>query len=305
MRKKTFLSILFFVLFTIIGNSGFAAESSKTSQKPLIGVSGSMLASTKYLNYYFSYVSDYYIQAIVKSGGIPVIIPLVRDISVIPDQIRGLDGLIMSGGADINPLKYHEEPTRTIGTIHPERDEFDYVLLQNALKKQIPILGICRGHQLLNVFHGGTLHQDIESAYINANEHKQSGNHEFGTHTVLIEKGSWLSTVLGKDEIIVNSLHHQAVKDLAPGFKITATSKDGVVEGIEREKGSFCVGVQWHPEMMHSRDPEMLKLCNAFVKVCKDDAQKRIKEKTKKKSSKKIASAKIKIIPKTEIASAK
>ena len=301
MRKKTLLCILFFALFTIISNSGFAAESSKPSQKPLIGVSGSMLASTKYLNYYFSYVSDYYIQAIVKSGGIPVIIPLVRDTSVISDQIRGLDGLIMSGGADINPLKYQEEPTRTISTIHPERDEFDYVLLQNALKKQIPILGICRGHQLLNVFHSGTLHQDIESAYINANEHKQAGNHEFGTHTVLIKKKSWLYKVLGKDQLIVNSLHHQSVKDLAPGFKVTAEAKDGVIEGIEKIKGSFCVGVQWHPEMMHGRDSEMLKLCKAFVKVCKDDAQKKIKN----KSSKKIASAKIKSTPKTEIASTK
>jgi putative glutamine amidotransferase len=286
MKKKNILYPLLFAFFILISSFGFAANLPKSSKKPLIGVSGSMLASTKYLNYYFSYVSDYYIQAIAKAGGIPVIIPIVRDLSVIPDQIRGLDGLIMSGGADINPLKYQEEPTRTIGTIHPERDEFDYVLLRSALKNKIPILGICRGNQLLNVFHGGTLHQDIESAYTNASEHKQSGNHEFGTHTVLIEKGSWLSNVLGKDEIIVNSLHHQAVKDLAPGFKITATSKDGVVEGIERKKGSFCVGVQWHPEMMHSRDSEMLKLCNAFVKVCQDDMNIKSKVPTKTKLKK-------------------
>ena len=282
MKKKSILYTLLLVLLLSTCSIVSAAKKIDTSKKPLIGVSGSMLSSTKYLNYYFSYVSDYYIQSIVKAGGIPVIIPIVRDLSVVPEQIRGLDGLILSGGADINPLKYQEEPTRTIGSIHPERDDFDYALLKSALKEKVPVLGICRGHQFLNVFHGGTLHQDIESAYEGAYEHRQTGNHEFGTHTVLIEKKSWLYKVLGKKQIIVNSLHHQAVKDLAPGFKITATSKDGVVEGIEKKKGSFCVGVQWHPEMMHGRDSEMLKLIKAFVKVSKDDMNKgSVKKKSK------------------------
>jgi putative glutamine amidotransferase len=275
MRKKTFIAVLLFTFFTAIGSFGIAAEKNIVTPKPLIGVSGSMLASIKYLNYHFSYVSDYYIKAIVNAGGIPVIIPLVRDTSVIPLQIKNLNGLIMSGGADINPLRYNEEPTSSIGVIHPERDEFDNALLKTALKQHIPVLGVCRGHQFLNVFHGGTLHQDIERGIKNAYEHKQSGNHEFGTQSILIKKDSWLYKVLGKDQLVVNSLHHQSVKDLAPGFKITAEARDGVIEGIEKKEGSFCVGVQWHPEMMHERNSEMMKLCKAFIKVCKNEMNKK------------------------------
>ena len=289
MKRKKIFNILFVACVLYLSSTAlFGVEkTNKIEKRPLIGVSGSMLASKSYLNYYFSYVSNYYIRGIADSGGVPVIIPIVSDTSLVGDQIKDLDGLIMSGGADINPLKYGEQPSRYIGKIHPERDEFDFALLKAALKRKIPILGICRGNQLLNVFHGGTLHQDVEVDFDNAVEHRQSGNHEYGTHSVFVKKDSWLYSILKKDSIVVNSLHHQAVKDLAPGFKITAEAPDGVVEGIEKTKGSFCVGVQWHPEMMQGRNAEMSKLCRAFVNVCIENMGKSQRPRTllKKKRS--------------------
>ena len=271
-KNRLILAFTCFVFILFVTPSIIA---STVERKPLIGISGNMQYSQTFPGYSYSFAGNTYVNSIVAAGGIPIIIPVVEDLSVIPFQIKDLDGIVLSGGQDVNPLKYKEEPSLNIGEVNHIRDAFDFELIKNATKNKIPILGICRGHQLINVFYGGTLHQDIPTSVPNAVAHRQSKGHEFGTHTVLVKKGSWLSKVIDdKSEIAVNSFHHQAVKGLAPGFIVTAEAKDGVVEGIEKQGDDFCVGVQWHPEMMHKRDPQMLKIYKAFVDVCREKAKK-------------------------------
>jgi len=171
-----------------------------------------------------------------------------------------VDGFIMTGeekgiigtrARGLLALKYfREEPNQHLGEIAPERDEFDLLLIRSAVAKGLPLLGICRGEQLLNVAFGGTLYQDIPSQVPNAIKHNQSGiaPRDYQFHSIKIEKSSVLEKVLGCDSTAVNSYHHQAVKDIAPGFKITARAKDGIVEGIEKQGNEYVYGVQFHPE---------------------------------------------------------
>lgn len=212
--------------------------------KPLIGVSS-------FADPGLTSVNLTYIKAVEKAGGVPVIIPVTNDKALLDQYLNLVDGVIMTGGEDIGPLKYFsEEPNQHLGGIAPERDDFDVMLIRSAVAKGLPLLGICRGEQLLNVAFGGTLYQDIPSQVPNAIKHNQSGvaPRDYQFHSIKIEKGSVLEKVLGCDSTAVNSYHHQAVKDAAPGFKITARAKDGIVEGIEKEGNEYVYGVQFHPE---------------------------------------------------------
>jgi len=251
----------------------FAADvSSLTNAKPvIIGISGLVQKDNDWSNYNYSSIDECYVNAVLKAGGVPVIIPVNENSEAIKEQIKLVDGLILTGGEDINPQMYNQEPRNSLGEIAPRRDAFDKMLLNEATSQKKPVLGICRGNQFINVSFNGTLYQDIPSeAKDNFVKHRQDSEWQEGSHKIDIVKGSWIATVLGKDEVLVNSYHHQAVKDLAPGFKITAYSKDGIVEGIEKENGSFCVGVQWHPEMMAGKSPLMLKIFQAFIEVCRE-----------------------------------
>jgi putative glutamine amidotransferase len=212
--------------------------------KPLIGVSS-------FADPGVTSVNLTYIQAVEKAGGVPVVIPVTTDKAMLEQYLNLVDGVLMTGGEDVGPLKYFgEEPNQHLGQIVPERDEFDVMLIRSAVAKGLPLLGICRGEQLLNVAFGGTLYQDIPSQVPNAIKHNQSGvaPRDYQFHSIKIEKGSVLEKVLGCDSTAVNSYHHQAVKDAAPGFKITARAKDGIVEGIEKEGNEYVYGVQFHPE---------------------------------------------------------
>jgi putative glutamine amidotransferase len=265
-RKKMF--VILFVLMVVCQGALFAAE--KVAKRPLIGISTGISRNLDWPNYFYTSVSECYVNAVLRAGGVPIVLPVIDDTAAIAEQVKVLDGVIITGGEDINPQMYNEEPHNTLGVIQPRRDVFEKLLLDEAFKEKKPVLGICRGQQFLNVYHGGTLHQDILTStggksYL---KHNQENNRLQGTHSVDIKKGSWLSKILEKNVVLVNSFHHQAVKDLAPDFKITAESKDGVIEGIEKVKGSFCVGVQWHPEMMEEQSLEMQKLFKGFIEVC-------------------------------------
>lgn len=235
-------------------------------KNPIIGIGGNVIFDQggMFPGYERAYVNNNYIEAVSDAGGIPVILPIISDKDMIKGQIENVDGLVISGGYDVNPITYGEEPVQKLGFIYPERDQYDIELIKEAVKLGKPILGICRGLQILNVAFGGTLYQDlslIDGCYIN---HSQSSKPDVTAHTVEIFNGTRLFNILG-EKVITNSFHHQAIKDLASGLKVSARAKDGIIEGIEAEKG-FVIGVQWHPEMLAKKYTEMLKLFKELVK---------------------------------------
>ncbi len=212
-----------------------------------------------------SYVNDDYILSVIKNGGIPLIIPFTEDLEVVKEQISNVDGLILSGGHDVDPAFYGEEPSQKLGEIFPERDIFDFELIKCAKEKNIPILGICRGYQIINVYHGGSLYQDLsynKDCYV---KHWQAHSPKLVTHSVELDKDSILYKLFNENEIRVNSFHHQIIKDVGKGFKVTATAKDGVIEAIESTEYKYLVGVQWHPEMLHSSVDKMNNIFKSLI----------------------------------------
>ena len=206
-----------------------------------------------------SYVNDDYIQAVVAAGGVPLLVPVVADEDVIRRQVELLDALIISGGWDVDPLLWGEEPHKTLGATLPLRDRFDRLLIAAARQKGIPILGICRGIQILNVAGGGSLYQDVSEQPGCTVRHWQPDHPSQPTHTVETVAESRIRALVGVS-VVTNSFHHMTLKDVAPGYRVTARAKDGTIEAIEETEGSPVLGVQWHPEMMHRTSPAMLRL---------------------------------------------
>lgn len=248
------------------------ASSTKVSaspEKPVIGILSSILVveSGPMPGMERAYVNNDYIAAVEAAGGIPLMIPVVGDEDVIRRQVGVVDAILLSGGYDPSPLLYGENPARETGFIFPEMDEHQMKAIRIASDLGKPMLGICRGLQMINVAFGGSLYQDltlIPNSYI---QHFQKSRKHSPGHQVIVEKGTILSEVFGESMIRTNSFHHLAVKDLAPGFIVSAKAPDGVVEGIERRGGSPVFAVQWHPEMMHEKDPSMLALFRKFIAI--------------------------------------
>lgn len=214
-------------------------------------------------------VSQDVMQAVLAGGGIPVVLPYTKNHDSIREMIERIDGLLLSGGVDIDPTLFGEEPLPGLGEIMPQRDELETQLIREALGQDLPILAICRGVQMLNVVAGGNMYQDVSSQKANILQHSQKAPTDHLSHFVNIEKGSKLQQIIGQERIKVNSFHHQAVKDPAPGFQVTAAASDGVVEAIESLQHTFVVGVQWHPECSVSSDEPSQKIFRAFIAACR------------------------------------
>ncbi len=214
-------------------------------------------------------VGETYLRAIQHVGGTPVVIPstvVEEDWDVLTMH---LDGLLLSGGGDVDPLLYGEESEPWMGQVDAERDFSELGLVRRWLPSRRPLLAICRGHQVLNVALGGTLYQDIAAHIPNALDHSYvpARPMEHLVHSVTLEAHSMLASVLGGTSFEVNSAHHQAVKALGNGLAVVGRAPDGIVEAIELAGHPFCVGVQWHPEAMVKVADTMWPLFETFVRT--------------------------------------
>ncbi|HIT88261.1 MAG TPA: gamma-glutamyl-gamma-aminobutyrate hydrolase family protein [Candidatus Coprocola pullicola] len=226
--------------------------------KPIIGITPDYsYEAEKFM------VSQHYIKAIETAGGYPMIL---CPNEMFPDFI---DGLLLTGGGDIDPILFGEEPIAENGEISPLRDAFEWSLCQKAQEKKLPILGICRGMQLLAILNGGSIYQDIYSQTNTMIKHIQKAPRFYGTHTIEIATNSILSKIANQNSCVVNSFHHQSVKEAGKDFMVCAKSKDGLIEAIEHKTARFIIGVQWHPEMM-KKDKIQMKLFEMFVKAAKE-----------------------------------
>ena len=235
--------------------------------RPVIGLTISLQSDEGKL-----YTPTSYTKAIIEAGGIPVLLNITRDDALIAEYAELVDGVLFSGGDDIDPAFYGEEQQWGCGDVCPMRDVFEIKLLRTMLEKHPhkPILGICRGEQVLNVAMGGTLYQDIKTQPENCIRHQQKQLSRYASHQVKLEAGSKLYDIYGSTKITANSFHHQAVKDIAPGLAITARASDGIVEGFEKPDHPYFVAVQWHPERLveHEFHPEHKALFKSFVDAC-------------------------------------
>lgn len=214
-----------------------------------------------------------YREAIEENGGQIVVLGQGWPASEITAILETIDGVLLPGGIDVDPKFYGEAPSPKLEKTDAQLDELEFRVLEYAKKHRLPVLGICRGHQVLNVFYGGSLIQDIPTEH----ESETKVVHRGGTrkHTIAIEEGSLLHEWLGATEFEVNTYHHQAVKRLAAGFKATAHTQDGIVEAIEFQGGLFIVGVQFHPERMRASTPCVDALFQRFLKEAEKVHQKR------------------------------
>ena len=226
---------------------------------PIIGISANFKENT-------SCIADAYVQSILAAKGNPVLIPIQEDVLSLANIVSHLDGLLLTGGGDIDPVHYCEESLAPVTEEQRKRDCYDFALLKLAFDRQIPILGICRGLQVLNVYFGGSLYQDIPTQCLQAIEHNQTLSRDQGSHRVTIEKESVLHQILNKTELFANSIHHQAIKELSPHFVATATTSDGIIEAIESADFKKIIAVQWHPETMAQKDADMMKIFQYFVR---------------------------------------
>ena len=215
-----------------------------------------------------------YVRCIVEAGGIPVLVPSAVDEDSVRELVGRLDGLIVSGGGDLAPAYYHEEPHENLGGVDPARDALDAAIIPAAVQREdLPVLGTCRGIQVLNVFCGGTLYQDLSQRENTTLQHRQQAPREHASHHVDIGGGTRLREILGAPTVATNSFHHQAVRDVAPDFLVSARTADGVIEGIELPGHRFCVGVQWHPEHMTEHHPHARRIFRALVEAAATSAE--------------------------------
>lgn len=229
------ISVIILLLLSVFS---FAQE-----KKPVIGVSCS------YRNSDFSTVRKTYTQSVINAGGLPLLIPVTDNIEVLKEILNHVDALILIGGEDIHPSYYGEEPIPEMGNVNDTRDIYDIALIKLAAERNLPQLGICRGEQLINVAFGGSLYQDIPAQYKDSTvNHNQAEPSRIPTHYVTILPGSVIASITGEEELATNTHHHQAVKQIAPGFRVSAWACDSIPEAIEAVDGRPIWGVQFHPE---------------------------------------------------------
>jgi putative glutamine amidotransferase len=232
----------------------------------LIGVTTRLSAEENF------YLRRYYAEAVEGAGGAPVYIPLIPDREYLSALCERLDGLVLSGSnSDIDPVYYGEEPRQKLGSVIPERDETDLILLEAAERRSTPVLGICFGMQSLNVSRGGSLIQDLASQTPDAIKHEQGQTINRPSHHIRIESDSILAQLAGGETARVNSSHHQAVKEIGRDLRVIARAPDGVIEAIiDTRPDRFVLGVQWHPEVGWEKDKFSQAIFKKFIDESKE-----------------------------------
>lgn len=236
---------------------------------PVIGISTNFLTvdKGKFLGMERIYVNKDYVDAVNKAGGVPLLLPPVEDAETVCRYVRLCDGFILSGGGDINPALYGEIPHPKLEEFHSTLDRSQWLLTQEILRADKPLLAVCRGVQLLNVVQGGSLWQDVSAIDHPVMLHSQFSPRGDLFHPVDIAQDSILHRLFG-DKLVVNSFHHQCLKDLGKGLEITATAPDGIIEAVEMPDHRFVIGIQWHPEMLLTASDTMLPLFRQLMLAC-------------------------------------
>jgi putative glutamine amidotransferase len=213
-----------------------------------------------------------YAEAVLRAGGLPFIIPYSDDPTSVDAYLDRIAGLVVTGGAfDIPPQAYGEQARDGLGILKPSRTAFETALMQAALKRNVPLLGVCGGMQLLHVLLGGTLFQDLRREVPAARDHEQTNDRTQPSHPVEVKDGTQLGDLVGKGQLMVNSTHHQAAHDVPDSVVVSAVAPDGVVEAIEAKGHPFALGVQWHPELLIHNVPAHLSLYRALVHKAREN----------------------------------
>ena len=235
-----------------------AAQNPAVASKPLIGISQGYSEKKNSVN-------TAYVNSVLMNGGVPYIIPVTDDVEVLRQIVAQLDGIVFTGGEDFEPAYYGDPAHEQLGEVNVTRDTYDLALFKLAKDRNVPILGICRGLQLINIGMGGSLYQDLPSEKPSDINHRQDEDGTIATHGVSIVKGSTMHEILGQDEIKVNTFHHQAIKKLAPELKIVGWANDSVPEMIEAFPNREILGVQFHPEIFTNAGDKTLSKLFAFL----------------------------------------
>lgn len=234
--------------------------------KPIVGIVPSINEKT---NQYYSNIEN--AAAIKLAGGLPFLLPYIKDEEDLLQVVDKIDGLYLAGGNDVDPHYFSEDPHEKLKEVNPTRDAFELSLLTHMLTLDKPILGVCKGMQMINVALGGDLYQDIRTqAKKEVMQHIQKASINYPSHTIYIEQDTMLADMTKKTHIKVNSHHHQAVRNLGKNLLISAQTNDGIIEAIESTSHRFVLGVQWHPECMVQVDDGSSKtIYETFINNCK------------------------------------
>ena len=242
--------------------------------RPIIGIlsSRSDIPLPGGPNLSIEYASVAYCRAVVRGGGTPLLLPVTPEPELAEQMFAQCDGILFPGGVDVDPRFYGEAPDPMLGTVDSTMDRFWLQVLDFALDHKLPLLGICRGMQLVNVGLGGSLYQDLVRRGVPSYLHSQKQSRDYLMHQVKLTPGSRLSAVLGEESVYTNTMHHQCVKEPGKGLKRVAQTDDGVPEALESEDGQIML-VQWHPEALLETEPRMCRLFEDLIERCRGEQQ--------------------------------
>lgn len=218
-----------------------------------------------------SVLGQEYVRAVERSGGMAIALPCTENATIIDNFAALCDGFIFAGGEDVSPALYGEEITELCGEVIPQRDRFETLAFQRLFLTKKPILGICRGMQLINVLCGGSLYQDINASLQTDIAHRQTQPHSMTSHTVTIAHGTPFYGALDEEKIPVNSWHHQGIRTLGEGLSVMATADDGVIEAFYMPGRRYLCGVQWHPERCFDEEAHSRAIFKHFLLCCKEE----------------------------------